>query len=68
MTHIQAGGRPFSAHSSEPESLVSTGGNWRITEAALVIEDGETLPRLPWHIAYWFAWHNFRPGAKTRFE
>ncbi|MEK9832492.1 MAG: DUF3179 domain-containing protein [Rhodospirillaceae bacterium] len=64
----EAGGRAFGAHSSEPESLVSTGGSWRITEAALVAADGETLPRLPGHIAYWFAWQNFRPSAKTRFE
>ncbi|MEP4379062.1 MAG: DUF3179 domain-containing protein [Alphaproteobacteria bacterium] len=63
----EAGDRDFAAHATETGILVS-GGNWRITEAALVSDAGKTLARLPGHIAYWFAWQNFRPGAETRFE
>lgn len=61
-------GNTFTAHESDPEALVSDDGDWRITEDALVSAGGETLARLPGHIAYWFAWQNFRPGAETRFE
>ena len=40
----------------EAESLAGPGGLWRITEEALVGPGGERLPRLPGHLAYWFAW------------
>lgn len=62
------GGREFSSAPGAPDNLVTVDGSWRITEAALVSASGETLPRLPGHIAFWFAWQNFRPGAETRFE
>ena len=32
---------------------------WRITEEALVSPSGRVLPRLPGHIAYWFAWSGY---------
>ena len=32
---------------------------WKVTEEALVGPDGKALPRLPGHIAYWFAWHGY---------
>jgi hypothetical protein len=32
---------------------------WTITEDALVGPKGEKLPRLPGHIAYWFAWSGY---------
>ncbi|MDZ4789987.1 MAG: DUF3179 domain-containing protein [Hyphomicrobiales bacterium] len=35
------------------------GAVWRITEDALIGPDGKTLPRLPGHIAYWFAWSGY---------
>jgi hypothetical protein len=34
---------------------------WEITEEALVGPDGETLPRLSGHLAYWFGWYAFFP-------
>lgn len=64
----ETGGNMFMAHEDMAETLVSDGQDWRITEAELVSASGETLARLPGHIAYWFAWQNFRPGAETRFE
>jgi len=44
-----------------PDAAVLTGGgqNWRVTEAALVAEDGAVLPRVAGHIAYWFAWDGY---------
>jgi Protein of unknown function (DUF3179) len=39
--------------------LVADGKHWRMTEDALVAEDGRTLSRLPGHIAYWFAWSGY---------
>ena len=64
----ETGGREFSASAGNPDDLVTVDGSWRITEDALVAAGGETLARLPGHIAYWFAWQNFRPEAETRFE
>ena len=61
-------GLEFAAHSTDPDVLVSTAGGFRITEDALVGTDERRLERLPGHIAYWFAWQNFRPRAETRFE
>jgi hypothetical protein len=38
------------------DELNEDGRIWKVTEAALVAPSGETLPRLPGHLAYWFAW------------
>lgn len=32
---------------------------WQVTEDALVSPSGRSLPRLPGHIAYWFAWSGY---------
>ncbi|MBT4771220.1 MAG: DUF3179 domain-containing protein [Rhodospirillaceae bacterium] len=64
----ETGGREFSPAAGDAENLVAMDGSWRITEAELISGSGETLSRLPGHIAYWFAWQNFRPSAETRFE
>lgn len=37
------------------------GDSWQITEAELVGPNGETLPRLGGHLAYWFGWFAFYP-------
>lgn len=34
------------------------GVEWRLTEAALMAEDGRVLERLPAHRAFWFGWYN----------
>ena len=51
------------AAGSEPTTLVADGQSWRIDEDALVGPGGARLPRLPGHIAYWFAWQGFMDGA-----
>ena len=34
---------------------------WTVTERELVSPNGDALPRLPGHLAYWFGWLNFNP-------
>jgi hypothetical protein len=40
-------------------TLTSDGETWQVTEEALIGPGTETLPRLPGHIAYWFAWSGY---------
>jgi Protein of unknown function (DUF3179) len=58
----EAGSREFAA-GADAATLVADGQSWRIEEDALVSPDGTRLPRLPGHIAYWFAWQGFVEGA-----
>jgi hypothetical protein len=46
------------------DELASGGRRWRVTEAALIGPDGESLPRLPGHVAYWFAWAGYFENAQ----
>ena len=39
----------------------SSGGEWTVTEEALLGPEGESLERLPGHLAYWFGWFSFYP-------
>lgn len=48
---------------SAPDLLRASDGYWRVTEDALVHSDGKTLPRLPGHLAYWFAWSGYFENA-----
>ncbi|MCH7929550.1 MAG: DUF3179 domain-containing protein [Proteobacteria bacterium] len=58
-----ARGRDFSAAGDDLESVVAGGEIWRVEEEALVGANGDRLPRLPGHIAYWFAWSGFKAAA-----
>ena len=51
-------GRRFEA-SVDRGRLSGPGGLWRLEEEALVGPDGSRLPRVPGHIAYWFAWDGY---------
>ncbi|MEP6064312.1 MAG: DUF3179 domain-containing (seleno)protein [Paracoccaceae bacterium] len=54
---------------SEGGSLTTQdGGQWRVSETALTGPDGQTLPRVAGHIAYWFAWNNYLGDAASVFE
>ena len=44
------------------------GGEWVVTEDALVGPDGARMPRVAGHISYWFAWDNYLGDAATVFE
>jgi hypothetical protein len=37
---------------------------WQATESALTSKSGQTLPRLPAHRVFWFAWHAQYPGTR----
>jgi Protein of unknown function (DUF3179) len=58
----ESGARDFAA-GSDRTMIVADGQSWRLEENALVGPDGTRLPRLPGHIAYWFAWQGFIDGA-----
>lgn len=64
----EAGAFEFSADAEDGTRLRAGSTVWQITEDALISADKQRLTRLPGHIAYWFAWQNFRPDAETRFE
>lgn len=47
-----------------PGTVVDENGAvWEITEDALIGPNGETLPRLGGHLAYWFGWFAFFPNT-----
>jgi hypothetical protein len=50
--------------SAVSQELVSGGARWRLTEAALLGPHVESLPRLPGHVAYWFAWAGYFEDAQ----
>lgn len=54
----QTTGQPFEPGDS-PDTLLLNGSEWKVTEEALTGPDGATLPRLPGHVAYWFAWAGY---------
>ena len=45
--------------------LVSDGAVWRRTEDALIGPNGETAPRIPGKLSYWFAWNGYLGGTAT---
>ena len=53
----------FSAGETDDTLLAEDGSIWTITEDALVNEDGDTLARLPGHLAFWFGWYSFYPDT-----
>lgn len=56
------------APQSTPDKLADeTGGLWVLEEEALIGPGGARLPRLPGHIAYWFAWDSFVGVASDLF-
>ncbi len=47
---------------AEPQQLTDAAGHtWRVTEDVLLGPDGQSLARLPGHLAYWFGWFSFYP-------
>jgi len=55
------GGRTFMA---DGDGLKTDEGAWQIGEEALTGPNGDRLPRVPGHIAYWFAWDGYL-GAES---
>lgn len=52
-------GRSFVAGDTETTLRDTFGTVWIITEEALIGPDGQSLPRLPGHLAFWFGWYGF---------
>lgn len=44
------------------------GTAWTVTEEALKASDGRTLPRVPGHVAYWFAWNGYLGAESELFD
>ena len=59
------GERRFAPGRSVDELEDERGRAWRVTEDALVADDGERLERLPGHLAYWFGWYAFFPKTEV---
>lgn len=59
----EAGDHMFTAHAADPDIVIADGGEWRVTEDALLGPDGNQLSRLAGHIAYWFAFNNYLRDA-----
>ena len=57
----ERGEATFSGNTSQ---LNGPEGIWQVSETALLGPDGQRLPRIPGHVAYWFAWDGYL-GAKS---
>ncbi len=54
------------APGAEPDALLDpSGGEWRVTEEALLGPGGERLRRITGHLAYWFGWYAFYPDTEV---
>lgn len=54
-------GRSFSPGPTPDIVMDEFDNEWQVTEEALISPDGETLPRINGHLAYWFGWYAFYP-------
>jgi hypothetical protein len=57
-------GRRFAREARDGRLEDAEGGLWRLTEAALVAEDGAALPRVPARRAFWFGWRAQFPDTE----
>ena len=64
----ESGGRTFADMEEDPSRVESAGALWTVTEDALTGPGGESLARLPGHVAYWFAWQSYKDGWPLRVE
>ena len=62
----ESAGRTFVATEEDRSQLTSDGAQWTVTEAALTGPGGESMARLPGHVAYWFAWQSYKAGKPSR--
>ena len=64
----ESGGRTFNVVTDEPVRVESDGALWSVSEDALTGPGGDTLARLPGHMAYWFAFQSYMAGKPVRTE
>lgn len=61
----RSGGRVFKKSAADLKTLIAhDGATWTVTETSIEGPDGEKLPRLPGHLAYWFAWSGYLTDAE----
>jgi Protein of unknown function (DUF3179) len=58
------GEQTFAPGPDEQTVLDGDGRSWQVTEEALIGPNGETLPRINGHLAYWFGWYAFYPETE----
>lgn len=63
---FERGTRQFSGDAAALRS--DDGKNWRLNENALISSDGQRLPRVAGHIAYWFAWNSYLAANSELYE
>jgi len=61
----QRGDHSFAPGASPFEVVDERGVVWAVTEDALVSPDGDSLPRLPGSLAFWFGWYGFFPETQV---
>ena len=50
----------------DPDTLRDAGGGeWQVTEEAVIGPNGERLERIAGHLAYWFGWYSFYPETEV---
>jgi hypothetical protein len=57
------GDETFSPGDVPDEIVDSNGAIWLVTEEALLGPEGQSLPRVNGHLAYWFGWYAFFPNT-----
>jgi len=58
---FERGDMQFSPGADEDTLLDEAGEEWQVTEESLLGPNGESLPRIAGHLAYWFGWFAFFP-------
>ena len=59
------GDRTFTPTDDPDLLLDASGGEWRVTEEALLGPGDERLKRINGHLAYWFGWYAFYPDTEV---
>jgi len=59
----ERGNHTFTLGANYRELIDENGALWRVTEENIVSTNGETLPRIAGHLAFWFGWYGFYPNT-----
>ena len=62
---FERGERSFTPGDGPDVLLDAAGGEWRVTEEALLGPADERLDRINGHLAYWFGWYAFYPDTEV---
>ena len=61
-------GQTFTKIEGSQGEIAGPGGRWSVTEDGLMGPEGERLPRVAGHIAYWFAWDGYMGVASELYS